>query len=180
MLNTLYLHNIFFYKRALPHLFPYSPISDTVFCGPKGSSDHPSPDICVELSSFIPICYHRNQISLLPLLSSAILEPAWELSSLLPKSYYVSNEIFHTFWVYVLSVSTSKPNFGWRVHSVSVVWWQQLRRLRCFSETEVFFLSFLAFELALLYAGEDALWATAIWLACALTLLLCATWVSDC
>ena len=184
MLNTLHLHSIFFYKTVLPHFFPSLPISDTLFCGPKGSSDHPSPDVCVELSSFIPICYHRNQASLLHLLSSAILEPAWKLSLLPPKSYYVSNEIFHTFWVYVSPVSTSKPNFDWRVHSVSVVWWQQLAPRAedwdALPYQQVSFLSSLTFELALLHAGEHALWATVIWLACALTLPLCAACVSAC
>ena len=38
----------------------------------------------------------------------------------------------------------------------------------------------LTFKLALLYAGQHALLATAIWLACALTLLLCAAFVSAC
>ena len=77
-------------------------------------------------------------------------------------------------------VSTSKPNFGWRTHPVSVEWWQQLAsRLEYWDAVpycQVSFLSSLAFKLALMYAGEHALWATALWLACALTLLLCAVY----
>ena len=45
------------------------------------------------------------------------------------------------------------------------------RRLRCCPLPPGVF-STLAFELALPYAGEQALQVTAIWLACALTLLL--------
>lgn len=65
--------------------------------------------------------------------------------------------------MYVSSVSTSKPNFGWSVHLS--LWsdgsnWSQSRRLRCCPLPPGVF-STLAFELALPYAGEQAFWATA-------------------
>ena len=88
--------------------------------------------------------------------------------------------IFHTLWGYVSSVSTSKTNFGWRIHPVSVEWWQQLApRFEYWDAVrhhQVSFLPSLAFKLTLLYAGEHAQWATALWLTCALTLLLCAVY----
>ena len=33
---------------------------------------------------------------------------------------------FHALWRYESLVSTSPPNFGWRIHPVSVEWWEQL------------------------------------------------------
>ena len=81
-------------------------------------------------------------------------------------------------------VLISKPNRHWRIHPVSVEWWQKLAPRAEYWDAVPYhlgsFLSSLAFKLTLLYAGEHALWATAVWLACAFTLLLGDAFVSAC
>ena len=52
--------------------------------------------------------------------------------------------------------------------------------LRCCPYCQVSFLSSLSFELDLLYASVHTFWATALWLACALTLLLFPAFVGAC
>ena len=85
----MHVHNIIASKSpttGLPLLiYMWEESPGTIFSGPKGSSDHPSPDLYVELSSFIPFYHHKSQASLPPLLYSAILQLSWELALLSPE-----------------------------------------------------------------------------------------------
>ena len=85
----MHIHNIIASKSpttALPLLtYMWEESPGTVFSRPKGSSDHPSPGLYVELSSFNPFYHHKSQASLPPLLYSAILQPSWELAVLSPE-----------------------------------------------------------------------------------------------
>ena len=65
------------YHISFPtYLYLIRKVSDIgiLFYGPKGSLDHPSLDLCLELSSFIPFNHHKSQ-SQSP--SSALLSHSW-------------------------------------------------------------------------------------------------------
>ena len=184
----MHVHNIIASKSpttGLPLLiYMWEESPGTIFSGPKGSSDHPSPDLYVELSSFIPFYHHKSQVSLPPLLYSAILQPSWELAVLSPEKLIM--------WVmnfYILSggvcYQSQYPNRiavegSILLCGVMAAIGPKSRILRCCPLPPGVSSLFFGFCTGSAVAGEHALWAPAVWLACAFALLLCATFVSAC
>ena len=176
-------------RTARPQLFPYLPISDkkAQVLLPLGQK---------ALQTIQALTCMRNSPALSPfttIKAKPVSLPCstqlfFNLESLLCSPQ--KNSLCE-WWIFSYSggmchqlVSISKLKRHWRIHPVSVEWWQQLAPRAEYWDAVPYhlgpFLSSLAFELTLLYAGELALWATAVWLACAFTLLLGDAFVSAC